>query len=127
MGIATSVDAAVIPTEGSTVSSLTVAVLRHQRAFRSSFRTNFGFSPKESERFLSAFNHYDTDQSGDITELELQKLCKDLFPEDQFHGDIVRQTVQAADEDGNGALDFEDFLRLMREMLELKQRHKMEK
>merc|ERR1719444_486317 len=76
------------------------------------------------------FKIYDLDGSGTIQNNELVALVKRVFPDmatDPKLRPQLMEILKEADEDGNGELDFEDFLRLMRTVCELRNRNQLEK
>lgn len=85
---------------------------------RDSFRANAGFTDDEVRGYKDAFNMYDADRSGDISNRELQRLLVDLYPADaqsKESREKLAKVMEAADADGNGRLDFGDFLRMNRQ------------
>jgi len=93
-------------------------------------RLNGGYTWEEIEVMKQNFKTYDTDESGTIQNNELVALVKCVFPDmatDPKLRPQLMEIIKEADEDGNGALDFEDFLRLMRTVCELRNRNQLEK
>lgn len=85
---------------------------------RNVFRQNAGFSDEVVAEYKKKFEVYDADKSGDISNRELQRLLVDMYPADAMSKDArpkLQKLLQAVDTDGNGRLDFGDFLRLNRQ------------
>ncbi|CAE8649147.1 unnamed protein product [Polarella glacialis] len=84
---------------------------------RAGFRNNAGYSAEEVMAFRPSFKKYDVDGSGDICNAELVKLVADLYPRlmtDPKNRPALQKLLKEADENADGALDFQDFLRFMR-------------
>merc|ERR1712216_870572 len=67
----------------------------------------------------SAFNRYDADGSGDISNRELIVLIEECFA-DMAHDEQMRphlaELMSEVDADKSGSLDFSDFIRLMQQV-----------
>merc|ERR1712216_20417 len=78
----------------------------------------------------SAFNRYDADGSGDISNRELIVLVEECFA-DMAHDEQMRphlaELMSEVDADKSGSLDFSDFIRLMQQLRELKDREQVAK
>merc|ERR1712151_157594 len=92
-----------------------MAVRAHRQELRKTFRSHEGFSMQEVSTFQEMFDEYDEDKSGDIGRRELGKLLEDVFPVEFFPGLNLKVLLYKIDADGDGTLDFHDFLRLIRE------------
>jgi Ca2+-binding EF-hand superfamily protein len=97
--------------------------LRHRNAARHAFKNNGGFSCEELVSLREAFNRYDKDSSGDISNRELIHLIEDAFP--QMANDPKMRVhllamISEIDHDSSGSLDFSDFVRLMQQLRELR-------
>jgi len=93
-------------------------------------RGNGGYSLEELGMMKKSFKRYDLDDSGTIQNQELVALVKCVFPDmanDPKLRPQLMEIIREADEDGNDALDFEDFLRLMRTVCDLRSRNQLEK
>ncbi|RLN73970.1 hypothetical protein BBJ28_00006646 [Nothophytophthora sp. Chile5] len=75
------------------------------------------FSAQELALVREQFAHYDADSSGSISATELHKLFSSLG--EPLTLSNVRELIQEVDADGNGEVDFDEFLQLLR-----KQQHK---
>jgi len=79
--------------------------------------------------FKSSFDKYDVDGSGQITNHELQVLLEGVFPADVATSAKMRpylfRLLREVDEDGNGQIDFPDFLRLMRAFYDLQEQDRL--
>jgi Ca2+-binding EF-hand superfamily protein len=98
-------------------------VMRLRRDARRAFRENGGFSRQEVADLRNKFQASDEDGSGDISNQELASLIEDAFPDiarDARMRPHLLQVLQEADADGNGKLDFGDFVRLMQQLMELR-------
>jgi len=76
-----------------------------------------GFNDAEVAEYRMRFRTYDNDGSGDISGAELRELLGEILPAASFsmkHRARLEKLLKEADQDGNGTLDFGDFLRLMR-------------
>merc|ERR1740138_1642152 len=76
------------------------------------------------------FASYDDDGSGDISSKELIRLIEDMFPamaHDPGFRPKLAQLMTEIDADGSGSLDFQDFLRLMQQLQELKMQERIAK
>eukprot|EP00746_Dinoflagellata_sp_MGD_P015705 gnl/MRDRNA2_/MRDRNA2_135015_c0_seq1.p1 gnl/MRDRNA2_/MRDRNA2_135015_c0~~gnl/MRDRNA2_/MRDRNA2_135015_c0_seq1.p1 ORF type:complete len:929 (-),score=209.92 gnl/MRDRNA2_/MRDRNA2_135015_c0_seq1:200-2986(-) len=85
---------------------------------RDIFRRNAGFSDETVKEYKQKFELYDKDNSGDISNKELQHLLLDLYPDQATNKDSrpkFLKLMEAVDADKNGRLDFGDFLRLNRQ------------
>jgi len=73
------------------------------------------------EKIKFAFQIHDIDGSGDIDQLELEILVKNMLIENNLDFDtnqislIVSDLFNKVDVDGNGKIDFEEFLKLVQE------------
>ncbi|KAG6959480.1 hypothetical protein JG688_00010049 [Phytophthora aleatoria] len=71
-----------------------------------------GYSSQDVALAQEQFAHYDTDSSGSINASELHKLFINLG--EQLTLNNVRELIKAVDSDGNGEVDFDEFLHLLR-------------
>jgi len=93
--------------------------LRQSAANRAHFRTksNHLFSFAERVVLKERFAFFDADGSGDISRNELIRLIDQIFPEmarDRAMRPRLLNIMEEVDADGNGQLEFQDFLRLFR-------------
>lgn len=70
-----------------------------------------GFSEEELSEFQEAFNMFDKDGDGTITVLELGTVMRSLGR--QTTEQEVKDMIKEVDTDGNGEIDFQEFLDLM--------------
>merc|ERR1712039_541283 len=73
------------------------------------------------------FDEYDEDKSGDIGRRELGKLLEDIFPVEFFPTLDHKALLFKVDVNGDGTLDFDDFLRLVREAYTIEDKRRMGK
>ncbi|ETK91849.1 hypothetical protein F441_04791 [Phytophthora nicotianae CJ01A1] len=71
-----------------------------------------GYSTQDVALAREQFAHYDADSSGSINANELHKLFTNLG--EQLTLNNVRELIKAVDKDGNGEVDFDEFLHLLR-------------
>ncbi|POM77684.1 Calmodulin [Phytophthora palmivora] len=71
-----------------------------------------GYSPQDLVAAREQFAHYDTDSSGSINATEMHKLFTNLG--EQLTLNNVRELIKSVDTDGNGEVDFDEFLHLLR-------------
>ncbi|OWZ09408.1 FK506-binding protein 1 [Phytophthora megakarya] len=71
-----------------------------------------GYSPEDLAIAREQFAHYDTDASGSINTTEMHKLFTNLG--EQLTLNNVRELIKSVDTDGNGEVDFDEFLHLLR-------------
>mmetsp|Transcript_91650 Transcript_91650/g.258766 ORF Transcript_91650/g.258766 Transcript_91650/m.258766 type:complete len:1504 (-) Transcript_91650:57-4568(-) len=105
------------------------ATRSHDQA-RVAFKKNGGFAESELIDIQSKFKRYDEDGSGQISGKEIGAIVAKEFPllsnDPKLRPEIV-QLIDEADEDKNGALDFMDFVRIMRHVKDLQERFSIEK
>jgi len=97
--------------------------LRRERCL--TFRETAGYSPEEVEEMQEHFKHFDADDSGAICNSELRSLLENYFPELSASAKLrpyLLQLMAEVDADKNGELDFQDFLRFMRQVHDLQER-----
>jgi len=78
---------------------------------------NAGYSPAEVSHLRMTFASYDKDGSGTVERAELAKLLGEFFPDStksKKGQQQIQEAVAQVDRDGNGELDFNEFLFLMR-------------
>jgi len=68
-------------------------------------------TPDQIREFREAFKLFDRDGDGQVTSTELGTVMRSLG-QNPTEGEL-RDMVQEADEDGNGYIDFEEFLAMM--------------
>lgn len=93
-------------------------------------KENGGFTELEITHLKVSFAQYDADASGDISNKELICLIEDAFPKiakDPALRPQLLEILRDADTDGNGSLDFPDFLRLMKQCREMQERERLAK
>merc|ERR1712039_70038 len=92
------------------------------------FRSNIGYTASELVELEERFKYYDTDGSGDINNRELPKLLEDLFPSLSTSAQMrpkLLKLLKEVDVDEDLELDFQDFLRLMRQFHDLQDRERI--
>eukprot|EP00929_Paragymnodinium_shiwhaense_P087784 TRINITY_DN4791_c0_g1_i1.p1 TRINITY_DN4791_c0_g1~~TRINITY_DN4791_c0_g1_i1.p1 ORF type:complete len:1217 (+),score=383.09 TRINITY_DN4791_c0_g1_i1:164-3814(+) len=105
-------------------------VARAMKEARQDFRENKGFTQKELREFEEQFARFDTDNSGELCNEELVCVLDSVFPhmaKDKAQRPKLLQLLSEADADGNGRLDFGDFLRLMRQFRDLQDSERVAK
>lgn len=76
------------------------------------FRTNNGFTRNEVKEFRQSFDMFDTDQSGEVDVIQVGHILRSLGISAELQQ--VQALVRTVDWNGSNALDFNEFLRLMR-------------
>jgi len=112
------------------LDGFTRTVIRFQRESRQIFKNNGGFSTAEVAELRERFERYDVDHSGDIGCKELVVLIEQVFPVMAHDPEVRPQLVlmmKEVDTDGNGSLDFKDFIRLMDQLRELQLKDQRDK
>lgn len=69
------------------------------------------FSQEQIKELREAFAIFDKDGDGFITSSELQDVMKSL--REKFTKEDIHSMIQQVDVDGNGTIDFDEFLRMM--------------
>ncbi|OLP95639.1 putative aarF domain-containing protein kinase 1 [Symbiodinium microadriaticum] len=98
-------------------------VLRNAVAKRSQMRAiaqmHHGFGADEVETMQSRFSQYDSDGSGAISAAELRLLCQEMLPkiatDPKSRPELIR-LIKEMDSSGDGNLNFNEFLKLMRDL-----------
>ena len=70
------------------------------------------FNAKERAYFKKMFDLFDTDKSGAIGFFEMKNLSKHLGVE--LADDALKKSINAIDVNGNGELDFDEFLQWLK-------------
>eukprot|EP00930_Biecheleria_cincta_P019218 TRINITY_DN14728_c0_g4_i1.p1 TRINITY_DN14728_c0_g4~~TRINITY_DN14728_c0_g4_i1.p1 ORF type:complete len:1144 (+),score=192.45 TRINITY_DN14728_c0_g4_i1:94-3525(+) len=118
------------PKEGIDVMDFQLICSKLVAKAREAFRGNAGYTVKEVEKMRESFRKYDEDGSGDIDNQEIAKLMADLFPDaasDATRRGELTKILAEVDENGDGSLDFPDFLRLMRQFDDMQERSRIAK
>jgi len=106
------------------------ASIRFYKEARRASKQSGGFTHVRLVELRSVFDTFDIDGSGDIGTSELVTLIEKQFPEmsssPKLRSELVR-LMQQVDENGDGAIDFQDFLRMMQHLQESQDRQKMMK
>eukprot|EP00927_Polykrikos_kofoidii_P040789 TRINITY_DN34802_c0_g1_i1.p1 TRINITY_DN34802_c0_g1~~TRINITY_DN34802_c0_g1_i1.p1 ORF type:complete len:1142 (+),score=178.73 TRINITY_DN34802_c0_g1_i1:140-3565(+) len=105
--------------------SFVKCVSRAMRVSRKAFRENGGFTKSEVAELRRQFQRFDQDESGDISNRELIKVIESIFPKvanDPTMRPKLVTLLNEVDQNGDGSLDFQDFLRLMRQFRDLEDR-----
>jgi len=93
-------------------------------------RHNGGYTTDEVLAMRETFKSFDYNKDDTIQNNELVNLVKAVFPEmatDPKLRPQLKEIIRESDQDGNGDLDFDDFLRLMHTVCELRQRKQLDK
>jgi len=103
-----------------------------ERAFRANIceimARNQGCTDAETKRYEHYFQENDPSGDGFITQKALRKLLGNLFPDTGLNKERhlrIAQLVKAADEDGNGMFDFDEFRNLLQRVTEEMDRDKL--
>lgn len=92
------------------------AFVHIRRQTRKVFRQNCGFAFEEVLELKEHFRLFDKDKSGDIGTKEVVALIECTFPGLAHDAEMrpkLLEVMRAIDGDGNGSIDFDDFLRFM--------------
>jgi len=84
---------------------------------RQKMRKNQGFTQPEIRRLHHQFKNHDLDGNGVIKNKQLTDLIDSLFPKARLDFAVHEQAkvlLEAGDADADGAIDFDDFARMMR-------------
>jgi Ca2+-binding EF-hand superfamily protein len=106
------------------------AAIQSRRKGRAAFRRNGGFTEAQVSELRMTFTKYDADKSGEIAGNETIQLFEKEFPEisnDPARRPQLLQFLQEADEDGNGALNLQDFLRIVRQVNDVQDQMRVSK
>jgi len=86
---------------------------------RDKLRGNEGFTDSEVRNLKTSFEQHDADASGSIANKELPKLLDALFPGVRQNLETharAKAVLEKSDQDGDGAVTFEEFLIMMRQV-----------
>uniref|UniRef100_A0A0E0AMR4 EF-hand domain-containing protein n=1 Tax=Oryza glumipatula TaxID=40148 RepID=A0A0E0AMR4_9ORYZ len=64
------------------------------------------------EELTKAFSIIDQDKNGKISDVDIQRIAKELG--ENFTYQEIQEMVQEADRNGDGEIDFDEFIRMMR-------------
>jgi len=80
------------------------------------FRENYGFHGEELRHLQDLFAKHDRAGSGEITRQDISKLLLELFPDANSREgrETAAEVLAKVDKDGDGKLEFNEFLHLMR-------------
>lgn len=95
--------------------------LRSRKDARALFQKNGGFSNDDLKELKAMFENYDTDHSGDVAKDELIVLLEQMLPQYAHDPDkrpTLLKLINEVDENGDGTLDFQDFVRLVRRVFD---------
>jgi len=118
------------PTAGVDRSGFLIVAGRLRKQARQLYQKKAGFSPRAIRSLQERFMAHDFDGSGDIAHTELRKLLNDVCPDLATSAEQRPQLLQIlaeADADGDGRLDFPDYLRLMKHVEDLKEKERIER
>lgn len=68
------------------------------------------------ENLRAAFQMFDTDGSGKIDGAEIKQLLEGEDFKDQVSKDQLNKLIEEVDANGDGEIDFEEFLHMMRQV-----------
>jgi Ca2+-binding EF-hand superfamily protein len=92
-------------------------------------RSKFGYNAAEVAKLSHVFHTFDKDKSGTVEQKELSKMIAEYFPDatksKQGQQDIQR-ALSEVDRNGDGELDFMEFLNLMRKCDDMRDKADME-
>ncbi|CAK0889822.1 unnamed protein product, partial [Prorocentrum cordatum] len=106
--------------DGLTRTAFVYVASQHAARARESFRENAGYSANELVELRHAFQNYDADGNGLISNSELVALVRGMFP--VVNTRIKRRLGELMQEvagQRSGEMDFPDFVRLMRQFHDL--------
>ncbi|CAE8691469.1 unnamed protein product, partial [Polarella glacialis] len=106
------------------------AALQKRTRIRARARRTAAFTPSEVRELRKKFDSYDRDGGGDVDSSELRHLCQDLLPEmasDSTHRPELVRLLREVDTSGDGSLDFDEFLQLVRNLHDGRKKQKMVK
>jgi len=84
---------------------------------RDRLRRHHGFDDEEVQRFRMQFNGFDADRSGILHDRQLSNLIEELYPDVRSNRETHKKAktlLETGDSDGDGMINFDDFLRMMR-------------
>jgi len=103
---------------------------RRLKAMQKVRQANMGYSPTEVDSMRATFKSYDKDSSGELRNDEVVKLIEKTFPR-IAHEVAMRpklfKIMADIDTDGDGRVDFSEFLALMRHAQELDDQERLDK
>lgn len=100
---------------------------RIRQQVRLSYRDSAGYTEDEVASLEEAFKKYDADDSGDIDGKELKVLLEEVFPDFATSAKLRPQLLKVLKQetDTGGVIDFQEFLRLMRQFHDLRERDRI--
>merc|ERR1740139_897033 len=93
----------------------------HRKRVRQSMVSNGGVSTNELTKYKERFNRHDPQGSGFLTQKTMRELMTKLFPDTatcRERSIRLGRMIKEADADGNGQFDFEEYIDLMRNVVE---------
>jgi len=93
----------------------------HRKRVRKTMETNGGVSNAELEKYRKYFADQDKNGDGFITPKGMRELLASLFPDtntSKTRSQRLGKLIKEADSDGNGKFDFEEYIGLMRNVVE---------
>lgn len=93
----------------------------HRKRVRQTMVTNGGVSTKELAKYKERFHRHDPQGSGFLTQKTMRELMACLFPDTatcRERSIRLGRMIKEADADGNGQFDFEEYIDLMRNVVE---------
>merc|ERR1740121_588920 len=93
----------------------------HRKRVRKTMELNGGVSTAELEKYNEYFRQHDKRNEGFITPKAMRELLATLFPDTNTCRERsirLGQLIKEADADGNGKFDFEEYIGLMRNVVE---------
>jgi len=110
------------------LSSFTHVGSLHRQEKRDHYRMNGGYSAQEKKQIDYTFKQYDADGSGTITHNELGRLIMDLFPCMTLTlRHLLEELMRETTHNTNGNLDFQEFIRMMRQFQDIQSQEKANK
>jgi Ca2+-binding EF-hand superfamily protein len=109
---------------------LDTLVRRYRTQARERFRRNRGFTEREVKKLQAKFQQYQPDSEDALEKRHLADLIADLFPDsgrDAATHHKAAQILHEVDQDGDGKLEFDEYLQLMRLIQDAADLQKIEK
>lgn len=100
---------------------------KHRQEARDRMRRNAGFTDAEVEEWREKFHCFDASSAGEIGGRQLRGLIESLLPDLCGQRAKLEKLLKEVDEDGNGTLNFQDFLRLMRHRCDDREKEELDR
>lgn len=94
------------------LSGFSLLVERYRESSREQLRLYHGYTDKEVKKIQKVFKSFHPDKNGKVESQHLAELLEEVFPTATKRA--IEMIIVAVDEDHDGAIDFQEFLALMR-------------